>query len=75
MNIFGGIVRCDRVANGIVEAARLINIAVPVVIRLDGTNVQEAREILSGANLQNLIVASSLEDGAKKAVLAARGGV
>lgn len=73
VNIFGGIVRCDRVANGIVEAARLINIALPVVIRLNGTNVQEAREILGAANLQNLIVANSLEDGAKKAVLAARG--
>ena len=71
VNIFGGIVRCDRVANGIMEAVRTIKTDIPVVVRLDGTNSKEAAEILSKAGIKNLIVAQGFADGAKKAVEAA----
>lgn len=73
VNIFGGIVRCDRIANGILEATKLVNVSVPVVVRLDGTNATEAAEILKSANISNVISAKDLEDGAKKAVAAAKG--
>ena len=73
VNIFGGIVRCDRVANGILEATKLTDVNVPVVVRLDGTNAQEAAEILRNANIKNIIAADDLSDGAKKAVAAAKG--
>ncbi len=65
INIFGGIVRCDRVANGVVEAARKVQVHVPVVIRLEGTNAKEAREILAHSGL-NFMVANSLKDAAEK---------
>ncbi|PAF50301.1 succinate--CoA ligase subunit beta [Helicobacter sp. 13S00401-1] len=68
VNIFGGIVRCDRVANGILEATKLTKVEVPIVVRLDGTNAKEAAEILAKANIKNLIVASDLKDGARKAI-------
>lgn len=71
VNIFGGIVRCDRVANGIMEAVKTIETQIPIVVRLDGTNAQEASEILSKANIKNLIVAEDFADGAKKAANAA----
>ncbi len=73
VNIFGGIVRCDRIANGILEATKLVDVHVPVVVRLDGTNAKEAAEILQNAGIKNIITASDLGDGAKKAVLAAKG--
>jgi succinyl-CoA synthetase beta subunit len=73
VNIFGGIVRCDRIANGIIEATKTTNVNVPVVVRLDGTNAPEAAEILKGANISNLIVGNDLADGAAKAVRAAKG--
>ncbi|HOI84127.1 MAG TPA: succinate--CoA ligase subunit beta, partial [Campylobacterales bacterium] len=73
VNIFGGIVRCDRVANGIIEATKLTNVSVPVIVRLDGTNAEEAKEILKNSNIANLIAAENLADGAKKAVKAAKG--
>ncbi len=73
VNIFGGIVRCDRIANGILEATKLVDVHVPVVVRLDGTNAAEAAEILKNANISNVITASDLGDGAKKAVAAAKG--
>ncbi len=73
VNIFGGIVRCDRIANGILEATKLVNVSVPVIVRLDGTNAPEAAEILKNANISNVIAASDLGDGAKKAVAAAKG--
>ena len=73
VNIFGGIVRCDRVANGIIEATKLTDINVPVIVRLDGTNAIEAAEILKNAGIKNIIVATDLADGAKKAVAAAKG--
>jgi succinyl-CoA synthetase beta subunit len=73
VNIFGGIVRCDRIANGILEATKLVDVHVPVVVRLDGTNAPEAAEILRNANIPNVIVATDLGDGAAKAVAAAKG--
>jgi succinyl-CoA synthetase beta subunit len=73
VNIFGGIVRCDRIASGILEATKLVDVTVPVIVRLDGTNAPEAAEILKNANIANVISASDLEDGAKKAVAAAKG--
>jgi succinyl-CoA synthetase beta subunit len=71
VNIFGGIVRCDRIANGILEATKLVNVHVPVIVRLDGTNAAEAAEILKNANIANVIAATDLADGAAKAVAAA----
>ena len=65
INIFGGIVRCDRVANGVVEAAKNVHVNVPVVVRLEGTNAKEAREILANSEL-NFAVAGSLQDAAEK---------
>jgi len=65
VNIFGGIVRCDRVAQGIVDAVSNMNITLPVVIRLEGTNAKEGREILKNSNL-NFLVADSFKDAAEK---------
>lgn len=65
INIFGGIVRCDRVANGVIQAAKNINIKVPVVVRLQGTNADEAKKILDDSGL-NLISATTLEEAAAK---------
>jgi len=72
VNIFGGIVRCDRIANGILEATKLVDVNVPVIVRLDGTNAAEAAEILKNANIDNVIAAIDLGDGAAKAVAAAK---
>ena len=71
VNIFGGIVRCDRIANGILEATKLIDVMVPVIVRLDGTNAPEAALILDKAGIKNVISATDLGDGARKAVKAA----
>ncbi len=65
INIFGGIVRCDRVANGIVEAMTRHNVSVPVVVRLEGTNAREASDILTNSGLQ-FAVAHGLADAANK---------
>ncbi len=65
INIFGGIVRCDRVASGVVEAAKQVNVTLPVVVRLDGTNAEEARTILANSGL-NFAVATSFQDAAQK---------
>jgi len=73
VNIFGGIVRCDRIANGILEATKMVDVHVPVIVRLDGTNAAEAAEILKNANIANVIAATDLADGAAKAVAAAKG--
>ncbi len=67
INIFGGIVRCDRVAAGVMEAAKNVDLKVPVVIRLEGTNAEEAREMLNNSDLE-FSVASTLRDAAEKAV-------
>ena len=73
VNIFGGIVRCDRIANGILEATKMVDVHVPVIVRLDGTNALEAAEILNNAHIANIIPATDLADGAAKAVAAAKG--
>jgi succinyl-CoA synthetase beta subunit len=65
INIFGGILRCDVLANGVVEAAKKTGIKVPVVVRMEGTNVEEGRKILADAGL-NLITATDLRDAAQK---------
>jgi len=67
VNIFGGIMRCDVVAAGIVNASKEIGIKVPVVVRLEGTNVEEGKKILADSGL-NLIVATDLKDAAVKVV-------
>lgn len=71
INIFGGIVRCDRVANGVIQALKTVEVNVPVVVRLQGTNAEEAREILRNSDLE-FIVAETLHEAAEKAVAAAR---
>ncbi len=63
INIFGGIVRCDRVANGILAAMEQVTVDVPVIVRLDGTNAVEAREILKNSN-NDFLVAATLQDAA-----------
>jgi succinyl-CoA synthetase beta subunit len=72
INIFGGIMRCDRIAEGVVEASKEIGLPVPVVVRLEGTNVELGKEILAKSGL-NLISADGMEDAATKVVAAARG--
>jgi len=65
VNIFGGIVRCDRIANGIIEAAKNVEINVPLVVRLAGTNAEEAAVILADSGIK-MIIADTLADGADK---------
>lgn len=65
INIFGGIVRCDRVATGVVEAAKKVQVTIPVVVRLAGTNAELAGDILNASGL-NFLVATSLKDAAEK---------
>lgn len=65
VNIFGGIVRCDRVAGGIIEAAKNININIPVVVRLEGTNANEAQKMLDESGM-NMISAKGFKDAAEK---------
>uniref|UniRef100_G3MRL7 Succinate--CoA ligase [GDP-forming] subunit beta, mitochondrial n=1 Tax=Amblyomma maculatum TaxID=34609 RepID=G3MRL7_AMBMU len=72
VNIFGGIVNCATIANGITSACRSINLKVPLVVRLEGTNVDEAREILSSSGLR-ITAAADLEDAARKAVASLKG--
>ncbi len=72
INIFGGILRVDTLAKGVVEAATKTNIQLPIVLRLEGTNVELGREILKNSGL-NFIVAETMKDAAEKVVTAARG--
>jgi len=67
INIFGGIVRCDMVARGVVEAAKKLNIKVPVVVRLEGTNVEEGQRVIRESGL-NFTVAKGMKDAAEKVV-------
>ncbi len=73
VNIFGGIVRGDRIAGGIIEALGQVKVKVPVVVRMEGTNAEQAREMLDSSSL-DFIVATTLDDGARKAVAVAKGG-
>jgi succinyl-CoA synthetase beta subunit len=72
INIFGGIVRCDMLASGVVEAAREVGLSVPLVVRLEGTNVEEGRRILAESGL-DLIVGEGMADAAEKVVRAVAG--
>lgn len=67
VNIFGGIVRCDVVAQGIVEAVKEIKLDLPLVVRLEGTNVEIGKKILEDSHLK-IISANDLDDAAQKAV-------
>ncbi|HJX88942.1 MAG TPA: ADP-forming succinate--CoA ligase subunit beta [Pyrinomonadaceae bacterium] len=70
INIFGGIVRCDMVARGVVEAAKNLGIKVPVVVRLEGTNVEEGQRVIRESGL-NFTVANGMQDAAEKVVASA----
>ena len=73
VNIFGGIMKCDVIAEGVAAAAREMGISIPLIVRLEGTNVELGRQILAASHLQ-IIAAESMADGARKAVEAARAG-
>ncbi len=75
INIFGGITRCDLVARGILEAFESLDLPWPIVVRLDGTNATEGREILTGVKSEKLIPAATMRDAAEKAVALAKGEV
>jgi succinyl-CoA synthetase beta subunit len=72
VNIFGGIMRCDVVAEGVVQAARKVGVKVPMVVRLEGTNVERGRAILRDSGLE-FLVADGMKDAAEKVVAAAKG--
>jgi len=72
VNIFGGIVRCDMIAEGIIAAVKEVGVTVPVVVRLEGTNAEAGREVLASSDV-NIIAAESLTDAAEKVVAAAEG--
>lgn len=74
INIFGGIVRCDRVAQGVIDAMGKIEVNVPVVVRLEGTNAEAASKLFDESPLE-FIVANSLEDAAEKVVKASKGEI
>ena len=71
VNIFGGIVRCDLIAEGIISAVKEVGVSVPVVVRLEGTNVDKGRELLASSGL-DIIAADDLTDAAKKVVSAVK---
>ncbi len=67
VNIFGGIMRCDTIANGIVTAVKEVNLKVPLIVRLEGTNVAQGKAILNSSGVK-VITADDLDDAAIKAV-------
>ncbi|MEZ5990547.1 MAG: ADP-forming succinate--CoA ligase subunit beta [Planctomycetota bacterium] len=73
VNIFGGIAKCDVIAQGVADAAKEVGLSIPLVVRLEGTNVEQGRKILEGSGLA-LITAASLDEAADKAVAAVTGG-
>lgn len=72
VNIFGGIMRCDIIAEGVVAAAKEVDLQIPLVVRLEGTNVEEGKQLLADSGL-NIIAAHNLADAAEKAVAAEKG--
>ena len=72
VNIFGGIMRCDIIAEGVVSAVKEVGLEVPLVVRLEGTNVEKGKEIINSSGL-NVIAADDLKDGAEKIVKAVKG--
>jgi succinyl-CoA synthetase beta subunit len=73
VNIFGGIVRCDLIAEGVINAVKHVGVKVPVVVRLEGTNAPQAREMLAKSGL-TITPAGDLTDAARKAVSLAKKG-
>ena len=73
VNIFGGIVRCDLIAEGIINAVQEVGVSVPVVVRLEGTKVEDGRKMLAESGLA-LMAATDLNDAAQKVVAAAANG-
>ena len=72
VNIFGGIMKCDIIADGLVQATREMGISIPIVVRLEGTNVELGQKIIEESGL-SIIAASDMADGARKAIAAAKG--
>ncbi|MEM9810990.1 MAG: succinate--CoA ligase subunit beta, partial [Pseudomonadota bacterium] len=72
VNIFGGIMRCDVIAEGVIAAVKEVGLSVPLVVRLEGTNVEEGKAIINGSDL-DVISADDLEDAAQKIVKAVQG--
>jgi succinyl-CoA synthetase beta subunit len=72
VNIFGGIARCDILAMGVVAAVKQVGLQVPLVVRLEGTNAEQGKQIIRDSGL-NVIPANDLADGAEKIVKAVRG--
>ncbi|MEK9729460.1 MAG: succinate--CoA ligase subunit beta, partial [Alphaproteobacteria bacterium] len=72
VNIFGGIMRCDVIAEGVVEAARTLGLTKPLVVRLEGTNVEAGKKFMAASGL-DIIAADNLGDAAKKIVAAVKG--
>ena len=68
VNIFGGIMRCDTIANGVVEAVKEVGLEVPLVVRLEGTNVELGKEIIQNADIEGVVSADDMKDGARKIV-------
>ena len=71
VNIFGGIMKCDVIAEGVIAAVKETNLAVPLVVRLEGTNVEKGKEIIANSGL-NVIPADDLDDAAQKIVAAVK---
>jgi len=65
INIFGGILRCDRLAEGVIQAVKEVQVEVPIIIRLEGTNVEEGRRLLNESGL-TFTVAQDMQDAARK---------
>jgi succinyl-CoA synthetase beta subunit len=72
VNIFGGIMKCDVIAQGIIDAAKTVKLSVPLVVRLEGTNVERGKQLLKKSGL-TLVAADDLADAAQKVVKAAKG--
>ena len=73
VNIFGGIMKCDIIAEGVVAAVKQVGLKVPLVVRLEGTNVEQGKKIISDSRL-NVVAADNLDDAAQKIVKAVKGG-
>ena len=73
INIFGGIVRCDRIAQGVIDALNEVSVSIPIIVRMEGTKAPEARKLLADSPLE-FLVAQTLEEAAELAVGAAKGG-
>jgi succinyl-CoA synthetase beta subunit len=73
VNIFGGIMKCDIIAEGVVAAVKEVGLKVPLVVRLEGTNVEQGKKIISDSRL-NVVAADNLDDAAQKIVKAVKGG-